>query len=118
MKISTIAHSAAWLIFLAAFSPTVTLGDVIPPEQVDAFAYQMGIVPDMDTFEQNEAFVETSFGGTVAEPCRMADLGFKTARQGERVEVICRKDGQWLGRVLSTGEEKIFKISLDWDKKD
>lgn len=118
MKIPTIACPAAWLFLLIIFSPAPSAGDVIPPEQVDALAYQLGIEPDMATFEQNRTFNETTFGGIIVEPCRMADLGFKTAHEGERVEVICKDDGQWLGRVLSTGEEKTFKIRIEWGKKD
>jgi hypothetical protein len=118
MRISTIVYTAYCLVFWAAFLPRLVLGDIIAPEQVDAFAYHMGIEPEMDTFEQNEEFEETSFGGTVVEPCRLVALGFKTAGQGEHVQVICRKDGQWLGRVMSTGEEKTFKIDLGWGKKD
>ena len=118
MKFLATACSIACLLFPAVFSPTPAAGDIIAPEQVDAFAYQMGIDPDMDTFEQDETFAETSFGGTVTEPCRLAELGFRTAKRGDRIQVICMKDGQWLGRVLSTGEEKTFKINLGWGKKD
>jgi hypothetical protein len=118
MTFTRTIRSVIFALLLLLILPGLAPGDMIAPEQVDAFAYQMGIAPDMDTFEQHEAFSETSFGGIVVEPCRMADLGFKTAKQGERVEVICREDGKWLGRVLSSGEEKIFKISVAWGKKD
>ena len=105
------------LITLLSVAWRPALADIIPREQVDAFTYQIGIHPDMDSFLQDSGNNETRILGTVTEACRLTNLGFKTVKNGDPIEVICMKDGQWKGRDLTTGEERVFKLSIDWDKK-
>jgi hypothetical protein len=118
MKTANTVFAVVFCMLALVLFPRSAAADVIAREQVDAFAFQMGIDPDMDSFEQNEALRMTSFSGTVTAPCKMESLGFKSAKKGEHVEMICQDSGEWLGRILDTGEERTFKIRIDWGKKD
>jgi len=105
------------LIMSLGFSARTSRADIIPREQVDMFTYKLGIHPDMNSFLQDSEKNETLILGTVTEACRLTALGFRTVKEGDPIEVICMKDGQWKGRNLNTGEERVFKLSIDWDKK-
>ena len=111
-------------IFLCAMAtvlighPPPGLADVIPSAQVDIYAAKLGIQPDMGTLQQNESEGVTRFIGTVAEPCKLIDLGFKEVKKGDPVEITSLKNGDWRGKVMSTEQEKIFKLNIDWDAGD
>ena len=98
--------------------PSPGLADVIPCAQVDIYAAKLGIKPDMDTLQQKESEGVTRFIGTVVEPCKLIDLGFKEVKKGDPVEITSLKNGDWKGKVISTEQEKTFKLNIDWDAGD
>jgi hypothetical protein len=98
--------------------PTQDFADVIRPAQVDIYASKLGIKPDLETLKQTGTAGVTRFIGTVVEPCKLADLGFKEVKKGDRVEVTRLQNGEWKGKVLSTKQERTFKLSIDWDTGD
>ena len=103
--------------FILLCWPGVNFADIIPSEQIDIFAFKLGIRPDMDTVQQNEVKGLTRFTGTVIKTCTLTDLGFYGVKEGDMVEVTSMEDGRWKSKMLSTGEEKIFKLDIDWEKE-
>ena len=110
------------VLFLTGFMllcwPGLNFADIIPREQIDIFAFKLGIRPDMDTVQQDEVKDLTHFIGTVIKTCTLTDLGFKGVKEGDRVEVTSMEDGKWKSKMLSTGEERIFKLDIDWEKEE
>jgi hypothetical protein len=106
------------IVFTPIFCPPLNFADIISPAQVDIYAAKLGLKPDMDTFQQIKLKGLTQFAGIVLEPCKLEDLGFKEVRKGDRVEVTSLKNGEWKSKVLSTEQEKIFKLSIDWGADD
>ena len=98
--------------------PTEDFADVIRPSQVDIYAAKLGIKPDLETLKQTGTAGITRFVGTVVEPCKLIDLGFKEVKKGDRVEVTSLQNDEWKGKVLSTKQEKTFKLNIDWDIGD
>lgn len=105
-------------MFAPIFFPPLNFADIISPEQVDIYAAKLGLKPDMDTFQQIKLKGLTQFAGIVLEPCKLKDLGFTEVKKGDRVEVTSLRNGEWKSKVLSTEQEKIFKLSIDWGTDD
>ncbi len=99
------------------FAPFQAGADLIDKRQVDLYAEKLGVAPDMDTFCQDSDEGATRFSADVTTPCKLADLGFKGLRKGDRVEIISMQNGTWKVKSLSSGRESTFPLELGWDKE-